>query len=250
MNKAIVRKAKDVEILVEKLQTAKTVVVFEYSGLSVFNLTTLRTELHKQNIEVKVDVEVLPNNNVLATEVNLIENAIKNTLKYNSFETFYLNITLQVENVDTGDKWYLTTTDNKLTFQIDVPLAHQGKLNYKIIRIHDGVAEVLETTYNETTKKVEFKSDKFSTYALVYETNDSNTLPPVDNPEVNKNNTYLYAAFIGLFILVIGLFLWFFIIKRKKKEDNVEANAIIDDNDDFILIGGKHRHEMSFKDKL
>ena len=54
MNKAIVRKAKDVEILVEKLQTAKTVVVFEYSGLSVFNLTTLRTELHKQNIEVKV----------------------------------------------------------------------------------------------------------------------------------------------------------------------------------------------------
>ena len=54
MNKAIVRKAKDVEILVEKLQTAKTVVVFEYSGLSVFALTNLRTELHKQNIEVKV----------------------------------------------------------------------------------------------------------------------------------------------------------------------------------------------------
>lgn len=54
MNKAIARKAKDVEILVEKLKTAKTVVMFEYIGLSVANFMSLRTDLHKQNIEVKV----------------------------------------------------------------------------------------------------------------------------------------------------------------------------------------------------
>lgn len=54
MNKAIARKVKDVEILVEKLKTAKTVVMFEYAGLTVANFMSLRIDLHKQNIEVKV----------------------------------------------------------------------------------------------------------------------------------------------------------------------------------------------------
>ncbi|MBN3490877.1 50S ribosomal protein L10 [Acholeplasma equirhinis] len=54
MNKIIAKKVQEVETLVEKFKSAKTVVVFEYKGLSVADLTTLRIDLHKQNIEVKV----------------------------------------------------------------------------------------------------------------------------------------------------------------------------------------------------
>ncbi|CDR31363.1 Vegetative protein 300 [Acholeplasma oculi] len=54
MNKAITRKIEEVNLLVDKLKMAKTVVVFEYKGLTVSNFTGLRIDLHKQNMEVKV----------------------------------------------------------------------------------------------------------------------------------------------------------------------------------------------------
>lgn len=55
MQKAILaRKQADVEVLAEKFKMAKTVVVFEYAGLSVFDFTKLRTLLRKDNVEVKV----------------------------------------------------------------------------------------------------------------------------------------------------------------------------------------------------
>ncbi len=54
MNKAITRKIEEVNLLVDKLKMAKTVVVFEYKGLTVSNFTSLRIDLHKQNMEVKV----------------------------------------------------------------------------------------------------------------------------------------------------------------------------------------------------
>lgn len=55
MQKAVIqRKADEVKILTEKLQNAKTVVVFDYPGLSVFDFTTLRNQLRENGCEVKV----------------------------------------------------------------------------------------------------------------------------------------------------------------------------------------------------
>ncbi|WP_025725641.1 50S ribosomal protein L10 [Acholeplasma granularum] len=54
MKKSIARKVELVDDLVNKFKMAKTIVMFEYKGLSVFNLTTLRTQLHKENIDLKV----------------------------------------------------------------------------------------------------------------------------------------------------------------------------------------------------
>ncbi len=54
MNKTIARKVNDVNVLADKFKMSKTVVVFEYSGLTVSNFTELRIDLHKQNMEVKV----------------------------------------------------------------------------------------------------------------------------------------------------------------------------------------------------
>ena len=42
------------------------------------------------------------------------------------------------------------------------------KREYSVVRMHNGVAEIIPCTYNETTKKLEFSSDKFSTYTIVY----------------------------------------------------------------------------------
>ena len=54
MKKSIQRKVDQVQTLTDKFKMAKTIVVFEYKGLDVANLTSLRTELHKENIDLKV----------------------------------------------------------------------------------------------------------------------------------------------------------------------------------------------------
>ena len=42
------------------------------------------------------------------------------------------------------------------------------KREYSVVRMHNGVAEIIPCTYDETTKTLEFSSDKFSTYTIVY----------------------------------------------------------------------------------
>ena len=40
---------------------------------------------------------------------------------------------------------------------------------YRIVRIHDGVATLIDGTYDAATNQFTFATDGFSTYALVYE---------------------------------------------------------------------------------
>lgn len=42
------------------------------------------------------------------------------------------------------------------------------KREYSVVRVHNGVAETIPCTYDETTNKIGFSSDKFSTYTIVY----------------------------------------------------------------------------------
>lgn len=39
---------------------------------------------------------------------------------------------------------------------------------FHVIRVHDGVAEILDTAYNEKSRELTFKTDRFSTYAIAY----------------------------------------------------------------------------------
>lgn len=41
--------------------------------------------------------------------------------------------------------------------------------SYHVVRVHDGVAEEITSTFDEETGKITFVTDKFSTYAIVYE---------------------------------------------------------------------------------
>ena len=55
MERAIIkRKIEAVEVLTEKLKNAKTVVAFDYPGLTVESFTKLRTELRNAGVEVTV----------------------------------------------------------------------------------------------------------------------------------------------------------------------------------------------------
>ena len=67
----------------------------------------------------------------------------------------------------------ITSTSEKinLSLKVDDSLINKNdniKRTYKVIRIHDGVATVLEGSFDTTTQMFTFETDKFSTYALVY----------------------------------------------------------------------------------
>lgn len=51
---AIARKAEEVEIVAEKFKAAKSVVVVDYRGLTVSEVTELRSQLRAEGIEMKV----------------------------------------------------------------------------------------------------------------------------------------------------------------------------------------------------
>ncbi len=51
---SVQKKIKDVDFLTEKIQTAKTVVIFDYQGLKVSQFTDLRSKLRDEESSVKV----------------------------------------------------------------------------------------------------------------------------------------------------------------------------------------------------
>ena len=67
----------------------------------------------------------------------------------------------------------ITSTSEKinLSLKVDDSLINKNdniKRTYKVIRIHDGVATVLEGSFDTATQMFTFETDLFSTYALTY----------------------------------------------------------------------------------
>lgn len=63
--------------------------------------------------------------------------------------------------------------NGKVKIQLTIPeelLVKDAAMNrvYSIIRIHDGETTILDAKFDAETKKLEFETDSFSTYALVY----------------------------------------------------------------------------------
>ena len=94
----------------------------------------------------------------------------------------------------------VTNLKDKITLEVEIPsdlpkLEEGYTRTYKVIRVHDGVAEILDTTVKGD--KILFTSDKFSTYALTYE--DTKT---VSNPQTGDN---IYVSILLLTLATIGM---------------------------------------------
>ncbi len=76
----------------------------------------------------------------------------------------YLDITFGA-NVD-GDVIKISETDGMITVSVALEKAVNG--TYKVVRIHDGKAEVIDSELSEDGTRLTFNTDKFSTYAIVF----------------------------------------------------------------------------------
>ena len=73
-----------------------------------------------------------------------------------------------------ADSKQVYETAQEITLSAEIPeelLNNNSDIirKYSVIRIHDNKAEILESEYNAQTKKITFKTDRFSTYAIIYE---------------------------------------------------------------------------------
>ena len=127
----------------------------------------------------------------------------------------YLNLNLTLKISGRADR-QITDLSAPMYIAITIPqnlVNHDSSIErtYRIVRIHDGVATLIDGTYDAATNQFTFATDGFSTYALVYE--DVNTTLTGRLPKTGDNSLWM----VWTLILCAGCSILFAAGKRCKK---------------------------------
>lgn len=135
------------------------------------------------NVVLNVNVKILTEK-----EAKLIESVIgKNKMA----ETYDINLLLQVAGLADRN---ITDPSSAIGITITIPdkfinTDTSVKRVYRMVRIHDGKATVIDGTFDANTKQFTFATDGFSTYALVYEdVAATTTTPATTSPKTNDTS--------------------------------------------------------------
>lgn len=134
--------------------------------------------------------------------------AAEDALTANMKVGMYLNINL-LKKIGNNNPTAITETEQPITITFVVPdklinTDTSKTRTYKIIRVHNGTATVLNCSFNPATKTASFETDKFSSYAIAYvdtidRDNNSgstggnssgNTTPTTPEKDDDKDNDY------------------------------------------------------------
>ena len=135
------------------------------------------------NVVLNVNVKTLTEK-----EAKLIESVIgKNKMA----ETYDINLLLQIAGLPDRN---ITDPSSAIGITITIPdkfinTDTSVKRVYRMVRIHDGKATVIDGTFDANTKQFTFATDGFSTYALVYEdVAATTTTPETTSPKTNDTS--------------------------------------------------------------
>lgn len=129
----------------------------------------------------------------------------------------YLNLNLILKISGRADR-QITDLSAPMYIAITIPqnlVNHDSSIErtYRIVRIHDGVATLIDGTYDAATNQFTFATDGFSTYALVYE--DVNTTLTGRSPKTGDSSMWM----VWTLILCAGCGALFAAGKRYKKRE-------------------------------
>lgn len=129
----------------------------------------------------------------------------------------YLNLNLTLKISGRADR-QITDLSAPMYIAITIPqnlVNHDSSIEriYRIVRIHDGVATLIDGTYDAATNQFTFATYGFSTYALVYE--DVNTTLTGRSPKTGDSSMWMAWTFI----LCAGCSILFAAGKRYKKRE-------------------------------
>ena len=126
-------------------------------------------------------------------EIALIQSVLGNNV---IGQYLKLNLTLKISG--RADR-QITDLSAPMYIAITIPqnlVNHDSSIErtYRIVRIHDGVATLIDGTYDAATNQFTFATDGFSTYALVYE--DVNTTLTGRSPKTGDNSMWMVWTLI------------------------------------------------------
>lgn len=129
----------------------------------------------------------------------------------------YLNLNLTLKISGRADR-QITDLSAPMYIAITIPqnlVNHDSSIEriYRIVRIHDGVATLIDGTYDAATNQFTFATDGFSTYALVYE--DVNITLTGRSPKTGDSSMWM----VWTLILCAGCGALFAAGKRYKKRE-------------------------------
>ncbi|WP_103953224.1 ubiquitin-like protein [Lachnospira multipara] len=133
--------------------------------------------------------------------------------EYNVATLFDINLFKKVGDSE-EDKISETDGDVEISFKLDAN--DKWDMNsLAILRVHDGVSTLLDCKYDKDTSTLTFKTDRFSTYAIVYKNldkttvnNELTTINASENTETTSpNNTSPATADNSLLELNIAIIL-------------------------------------------
>ena len=179
---------------------------------------TVLTEAELKLVESGVNVDIYMT--VAGKEVEDLpesdKTALENALDEDD-EAVYLDLKL-FKQVGNNEPTAITEVPGgKIKVSIEVPEAIKAyAANAKVVRVHGTEVTELDTVYDAATNKLTFETDKFSTYAIVYNEANTNTNPnpdttpdggttpddgKEDTPEVPKTGD---SSMITLYMLIAG----------------------------------------------
>ena len=178
------------------------------------------TEEEKKEIEngstVSVSMEVKDATaTVSESDKKLVEDKVKEVLN-NGVVGAYLDLTL-LKKVGSLKEVSVTETAAGVVVKLDIPESLKNtdssvERKYTVVRIHDGVAEALETSCENGV--ITFTTDKFSTYAICYEDVAATGNGQASDNTINTGDVYNIALYV-LFAVVSCAGLAFVVLRRK-----------------------------------
>lgn len=178
------------------------------------------TEEEKKEIEngstVSVSMEVKDvTDTVSESDKKLVEDKVKEVLN-NGVVGAYLDLTL-LKKVGSLKEVSVTETAAGVVVKLDIPESLKNtdssvERKYTVVRIHDGVAEALETSCENGV--ITFTTDKFSTYAICYEDVAATGNGQSSDNTINTGDVYNIALYV-LFAVVSCAGLAFVVLRRK-----------------------------------
>ena len=126
-------------------------------------------------------------------EIALIQSVLGNNV---IGQCLNLNLTFKISGREDRQ---ITDLSAPMYIAITIPqnlVNHDSSIEriYRIVRIHDGVATLIDGTYDAATNQFTFATDGFSTYALVYD--DVNTTPTGRSPTTGDNSMWMVWTLI------------------------------------------------------
>lgn len=153
-----------------------------------------------KTIETELSTKEIKSSDLSSETKKEINKTIKKDEKIAAI--FDINVLLKASNNNIGK---LTELENAVLIGLDVPnnipeLKTGYTRKYYVIRIHNGKAERLDTTYENG--KVTFKTDKFSDYILTYEDVESKTGSNKELDDTPKTGYINYSITFIIFIML------------------------------------------------